>query len=113
MPRLVIVKAFIGIEPGQPRIFNSEPSVTEPKLIKYYYIDLLNLFISSDIAFLNVETWKFMKVLKKKIESYELCLHRRILNIALDHINNKEVLRGTHEEKDILFEMIKRKLEYF
>ena len=54
------------------------------------------------------------KALEKKLTSFEMWLYRRMLRISWTaHVSNDEVLNRMGKEVEVLYEVKRRRLEYF
>uniref|UniRef100_A0A8D8L8K4 Craniofacial development protein 2 n=1 Tax=Cacopsylla melanoneura TaxID=428564 RepID=A0A8D8L8K4_9HEMI len=74
---------------------------------------MLRCYVFSVLLY-GVESWTLTETIMKKIEAFEMWTYRRILKIKwTDKITNEEVLRRLNKDKEILFTIKKRKLEYF
>jgi hypothetical protein len=73
---------------------------------------LLKCYIWS-IALYGAETWTLRAVDKKNLESFEMWCWRRIEKISwIDHVRNEEVLLRVKEQRNILHEISKRKVNW-
>lgn len=73
---------------------------------------ILRCYVFSTLLY-GVESWTLSESSCKKLEAFELWLYRRVLRISwVDHVTNEEVLRRMRKEKEILYQVKKRKLEY-
>ncbi|CAG9828977.1 unnamed protein product, partial [Diabrotica balteata] len=60
-----------------------------------------------------MESWTLKKIDIKKLEAFELWMYRRILRISwTEKVTNVEVLRRMNKEKEVIFTIQKRKLQY-
>lgn len=76
-------------------------------------IRILRCYILS-VLFYGVETWTMSQATTKKIEAFEMWCYRRMLRISwVDKITNEEVLNRMKKDKELLYTIKKRKLEYF
>ena len=65
------------------------------------------------IALYGAETWTLRKTDQKQLESLEMWCWRRMEKISwTDHVRNEEVLFRVNEERNILYETIKRKANW-
>jgi len=65
------------------------------------------------IALYGVETWTLRTVDQKRLESFEMWCWRRMENISwTDHVRNEEVLLRVKEQRNILYEIRKRKAKW-
>jgi hypothetical protein len=72
------------------------------KLVKYYIWS---------IALYGVETWTLRAVDQKHLESFDVWCWRRMEKIIwTDHVRNEEVLLRVKEQRNILHEISKRKV---
>ena len=66
-----------------------------------------------NIAFYGAETWTIRAVDKKHVESFEMLCWRRIEEIGwTDHVKNEEVLLRIKKQRNILYEISKRKANW-
>jgi len=66
-----------------------------------------------NIAFYGAETWTIRAVDKKHVESFEMWCWRRIEEIGwTDHVKNEEVLLRIKKQRNILYEISKRKANW-
>uniref|UniRef100_A0A8D8UNP4 Craniofacial development protein 2 n=1 Tax=Cacopsylla melanoneura TaxID=428564 RepID=A0A8D8UNP4_9HEMI len=76
-------------------------------------IRMLRCYVFSVLLY-GVESWTLTDTILKKIEAFEMWTYRRILKIKwTDKITNEEVLRRLNKEREIIFTIKKRKLEFF
>lgn len=60
------------------------------------------------------EGWTLTKALEKKLTSFEMWLYRRMLRIPWTaHVSNNEVLDRMGKEVEVLYDVKRRRLEYF
>ena len=60
------------------------------------------------------EAWTLTEAMCKKLEAFEMWSYRRMLRIVwTDRITNAEVLARLNKDKEMLYSLKKRKLEYF
>ena len=60
-----------------------------------------------------MEAWTLKKIDTKRIEPFEMWMYRRILRISwAEKVTNVEVLRRMQKEKELVFTIKKRKLQY-
>jgi len=65
------------------------------------------------IALYGAETWTFRAVDQKHLEKFEMWCWRRIEKIIwTDHVRNEDVLLRVKEQRNILYEMSKRKANW-
>ena len=65
------------------------------------------------IALYGAETWTLRTVDQKNLESFEMRYWRRMEKIGwADHVGNEEVLLGVKEQRNILHEISKRKVNW-
>ena len=65
------------------------------------------------IALYGAETWTFRATDQKHLESFELWCWRRMEKIIwTDHVINEEVLLRVNEQRNILHEIIKGKVNW-
>lgn len=73
---------------------------------------LMRCYVLS-VLFYGVEAWTTTEATLKKLEAVEMWIYRRILKIPwTDHITNVEVMQRIGKEKEVVFTVKKRKLEY-
>jgi hypothetical protein len=74
------------------------------KLVKCYILS---------IAFYGAETWTLRAVDQKHLGSYEMWCRRSMEKISwTDHVKNEEVLLRVKEQRNILHEISKRKVNW-
>ena len=60
------------------------------------------------------EGWTLTKTLEKKLEAFEMWVYRRMLKISwTDRVRNTDVLARMKKEVEVLYEIKRRKLDYF
>jgi len=60
-----------------------------------------------------LKTWTLRAVDQKQLESFEMCCWRRMEKISwTDHVRNEDVLLRVKEQRNILFEISKRKANW-
>ena len=65
------------------------------------------------IALYGAETWTLRAVDQKHLESFEMWCWRRMENISwTDHVRNEDVLLRVKEQRNILYEIHKRKANW-
>src|SRR5215475_9556613 len=65
------------------------------------------------IALYGAETWTLRAVDQKRLESFEMWCWRRMEKISwTDHVRNEEVLLRVKEQRNILYEICKRKANW-
>jgi hypothetical protein len=75
-------------------------------------VRLLRCYIFS-ILYYGVESWTLTEAMEKKLEAFEMWLYRRILRISwTDKITNETVLRRVGKEREVMYTIKRRKLEY-
>jgi hypothetical protein len=73
---------------------------------------LMRCYVLS-VLFYGMESWTLKKIDTKKLEAFELWMYRRILRISwTERVTNVEVLRRMNKEKEVIFTIKKRKLQY-
>jgi hypothetical protein len=73
---------------------------------------LLKCYVWS-IALYGAETWTLRAVDQKHLESFEMWCWRRMEKISwTDHVRNEELLHGVREQRNILHEIRKRKVNW-
>ena len=66
------------------------------------------------VLFYGIEGWTLTKKLEGKLEAFEMWLYRRMLKIPWTaRVSNAEVLNRVSKEKEVLYEIKRRKLQYF
>lgn len=93
--------------------FNSMRSMfTSRDLSLSLKIRLVKCYVFSVLLY-GAEAWTLTEALMKRLEAFEMWTYRRILRISwTDHITNIEVIRRIGKEKEIVFTIKRRKLEY-
>ena len=75
------------------------------RMIKCYVIPVL---------LYGMKAWSISKATMKKIESFEMWLYRRVLNISWTlRITNEDVLRRINKERELVNTVKARELKYF
>ncbi|CAG9837973.1 unnamed protein product [Diabrotica balteata] len=65
-------------------------------------VRMLRCYIFS-VLFYGVESWTLNEDMYRKLETFEMWLHRRILKIPwTDRVTNKEVLRRLNKNREVL-----------
>jgi hypothetical protein len=65
------------------------------------------------IALYGAETWTFWAVDQKQLESFEMRCWRRMEKISwTDHVRNEDVLLRVKEQRNILHEILKQKVNW-
>ena len=88
------------------------------KLFTSHYLNintklrLLRCYVFS-VLFYGVESWTLTETTSKKLEAFELWLYRRILRVSwTEKVTNSEILRRMNKEKEVLYTVKSRKLQY-
>ena len=101
------------IEKARAAFNNMKKLFTSKDISLQLKLRLVRCYVFS-VLFYGVEAWTTTEATLKKLESFEMWIYRRILKIPwTDHITNVEVMRRLEKEKEVIFTLKKRKLEYF
>jgi hypothetical protein len=89
--------------------FNKKRTLFTSKLDLELRKKLVNCYVWS-IALYGAETWTIRAVDRKHLESFEMWCWRRMEKISwTDHVRNVDVLLRVKEQRNILYEIRKRK----
>ena len=107
----VRVKLNPGL-PWQKLHLNNKKNLFTSKLDFNLRRRLVRCYVWS-IALYGAETWTLWPTDQKHLESFEMWCWRRMEKISwTDHVRNEEVLLRVNEQRNILYEIIKRKTNW-
>jgi hypothetical protein len=93
-------------------VFNKKRALFTSTLDLELREKLVNCYIWSIVLY-GAETWTLRAVDQKQLESSEMCCWRRMEKISwTDHVRNEEVLLRVKEQRNILHEIRKRKVNW-
>jgi len=106
-------KHMIISKSQHPAFNNMTKLFTSKDISLQLKLRLVRCYIPS-VLFYGVEAWTTTEATLNRLESFKTWTYRHILKIYwTEHITNMEVMRRLGKEKEAVFTVKKRKLEYF